>query len=154
MKLSTKGIYGLRAMVDLAVNSNNDAPVSLNSIAKRQNISENYLEQIIAMMRKAGLVISQRGAGGGYFISKPLDEISAADILRALEGDLCIVDCPGLSDFNNDTEKECEASHLCVTKYVWDRVNIAINTTLDSISLNELTAESKKILEKNWNTPT
>lgn len=144
MKLSTKGRYGLRAMVDLAVNSGS-GPVSIQSIAKRQNISENYLEQIIALMRKSGLVYSHRGAGGGYQISKPLKEISVGDILIALEGDLNIVNCPGFSETDSTTKSECETSDLCVTKYVWGKVNRAIKETFDSISLEELANESRQI---------
>ena len=146
MKLSTKGRYGLRAMVDLAVNSQN-GPVSISSIAKRQNISENYLEQIIALMKKAGLVYSHRGAGGGYQILKPLNEISVGDIIIALEGDLNIVNCPGFSDSDSKDTTECETSDLCVTKYVWGKVNLAIKETFDSISLEELAIESKQMLE-------
>lgn len=145
MKLSTKGRYGLRAMVDLAVNSQS-GPVSILSIAKRQEISENYLEQIIALMKKSGLVNSHRGAGGGYQVAKPLKEISVSDILKALEGDLSIVNCPGLQDSEGDTSSECSTSDLCVTKYVWSKVNLAIKETFDSISLEELAKESKQML--------
>ena len=87
MKLSTKGRYGLSAMIDLAVYSENEA-VSLNSIAERQHISEGYLEQLMAKLKKAGLVTSIRGASGGYYLAKPASEISVGDILRALEGSL------------------------------------------------------------------
>lgn len=147
MKLSTKGRYGLRAMVDMAVNGE-DGPVSILSIAKRQNISENYLEQIIALMKKANLVYSIRGATGGYTISKPLEEISVGDILRALEGDLSLVKCPGINDDGHVSQGGCEASDLCVTKYVWSKANKAVTETFDSISLKELAEESKRILEE------
>lgn len=151
MKLSSKGRYGLRAMVDLSVNSE-QAAISLNSIAKRENISENYLEQIFAKMKSAGLVISQRGAGGGYRIGKPLKDISVGDILRALEGDLSLVSCTGLETIDGGAEGECETSDICVTKYVWSKVNLAINNTFDSISLEELATESKKVNIKNKKT--
>ena len=85
MKLSTKGRYGLSAMIDLAVYSENEA-VSLNSIAERQHISEGYLEQLMAKLKKAGLVTSIRGASGGYRLARPASEVSVGDILRALEG--------------------------------------------------------------------
>ncbi len=142
MKLSTKGRYGLRAMVDIAVHSS-DEPVSIISIARRQNISENYLEQIISKMKKAGLLISHRGAGGGYKIAKPLNEISVGDIIRALEGNLNLVDCPGLKD----ESKGCKTSELCVTKYVWEKVNDSVKDTFDNISLEELASESKEKIE-------
>lgn len=84
MKLSTKGRYGLRAMVDLVVHSEEE-PVSIASIAARQHISESYLEQLIAKLKKAGLVTSVRGALGGYIPSRKAESISVGDVLRALE---------------------------------------------------------------------
>ena len=87
MKLSTKGRYGLRALIDLAQYSG-QAPVSITSISARQDISERYLEQLMALLRKAGLIRSVRGAGGGYVLAKDMKEISVGDILRALEGNL------------------------------------------------------------------
>ena len=91
MKLSTKGKYGLRAFIDLAVCGEN-RPVSLNSIAERQEISISYLEQLMAKLKKAGLVKSVRGVNGGYTVARPVDEISVGDVLRALEGELVSVE--------------------------------------------------------------
>ena len=142
MKLSTKGRYGLRAMIDLAQYSENDA-VSINSIAARQNISEGYLEQLVSLLKKAGLVSSKRGAGGGYVLSRPAEEISAGDILRALEGSLEPVECPGLKN-----EEGCESSDACVTKYVWQRINDSINDTVDHIMLDQLVINSRIAQEK------
>ena len=95
MKLSTKGRYGLRAIVDLAVYSEKES-VSISSIARRQNISERYLEQLAGKLKKAGLIMSTRGAQGGYRLARPADEISVGDVLRALEGNLEAVECQGL----------------------------------------------------------
>ena len=92
MKLSTKGRYGLRAMIDLALYSDEEA-VSIQSISVRQNISDNYLEQLVRKLKKEGLVVSVRGAQGGYRLAKPADEISVGDVLRALEGSLEAVSC-------------------------------------------------------------
>ena len=117
MKLSTKGRYGLRALIDLALYSENET-VSIASISARQNISESYLEQLIAKLRKAGLVTSVRGAGGGYKLALPASEISVGDILRALEGSLDAVNCPGLEE-----ESSCGGSEFCVTKS-WKTGNI------------------------------
>ncbi|MCI8374686.1 MAG: Rrf2 family transcriptional regulator [Lachnospiraceae bacterium] len=142
MKLSTKGRYGLRALIDLAVYSENET-VSIASIASRQNISESYLEQLIARLRKAGLVVSVRGAGGGYKLAKPAEEISVGDILRALEGNLDPVECPGLKE-----ESTCDGSEFCVTKYVWQRINDSINRTVDEISLSRLVEESRNVGNK------
>ena len=84
MKLSTKGRYGLRAMIDLASHEEEGA-VSIASISERQNISESYLEQLVRPLRKAGFIESVRGAGGGYVLAKPADSISVGDVLRVLE---------------------------------------------------------------------
>ena len=96
MKLSTKGRYGLRALIDLAQYSG-EAPVSITSISDRQNISERYLEQLMSMLKKGDLVKSLRGAGGGYVLARDAADISVGDILRALEGSLDPVECSGLN---------------------------------------------------------
>lgn len=139
MKLSTKGRYGLRALIDLAVYSEESA-VSISSIAAREQISESYLEQLVAKLRKAGLVTSIRGAGGGYKLARPAQEISVGDILRALEGNLEAVKCAGL-----DAEKGCEEADFCVTKYVWRKINESITQAVDEIKLSQLVEESKAV---------
>lgn len=141
MKLSTKGRYGLRALIDLAQFSEEEA-VSISSISERQNISESYLEQLVAKLRKAGLVVSIRGAQGGYRLARPSDMISVGDVLRALEGDLKAVECSA------ETDEGCQGSDLCVTKYVWQRINESIERTVDSIMLDQLVEESRKAREK------
>ncbi len=138
MKLSTKGRYGLRAVIDLARYAKEE-PVSLAAVAERQNISISYLEQLIAKLKKAGIVKSTRGAQGGYTLAKAPEEISVGDILRALEGNLNPVDCV---EANGDTT--CAASDFCVTKYVWKRISDSINETVDAIFLSELIAENEK----------
>lgn len=137
MKLSTKGRYGLRAIIDLARYSENE-PVSINSIAARQDISERYLEQIVGLLRKAGLVKSIRGASGGYVLAKDMSQISVGDVLRALEGDLEPVKCMAAHG-----EEGCSASGECVTKYVWQKINDSITQTVDNMKLSELVNESK-----------
>ena len=139
MKLLTKGRYGLRAMIDLARYSEVE-PVSINSIAARQNISERYLEQLVALLRKAGLVKSIRGATGGYILAKDAAEISVGDILRALEGSLEPVKCAAFY-----SEEGCMASDGCVTKYVWQKINDSINETVNQMMLDELVQESKNL---------
>ncbi len=140
MKLSTKGRYGLQAVIDLAVHADEDA-VALSQIAERQGISMNYLEQLIAKLKKAGIVNGIRGAQGGYMLSRPADEVSVGDILRALEGDLNPVDCAEV----NEGEGCCSSSGSCVTKYVWKRISDSINEAVDGVRLSELVAESRKI---------
>lgn len=139
MKLSTKGRYGLRAIIDLARYSERE-PVSINSIAARQEISERYLEQLVALMKKAGLVKSIRGASGGYVLARNPEEISVGDVLRALEGSLEPVKCATFSD-----GEECMAAGGCVTKYVWQKINESISRTVDEIHLDELVQESKEL---------
>ena len=141
MKLSTKGRYGLRALIDLAQNSGEE-PVSITSISTRQDLSERYLEQLMSMLKKAGLVRSVRGAGGGYVLARKLEEISVGDVLRALEGSLEPVDCAGF-----EPEGGCSVSDSCVTKYVWKKINDSINQTVDEIRLDQLVKDNGKICE-------
>ncbi|CRZ33639.1 BadM/Rrf2 family transcriptional regulator [Herbinix hemicellulosilytica] len=140
MKLTTRGRYGLRAVLDLAVNTGNEA-VSLSEIAERQGISMNYLEQLIAKLKKSGIVQGIRGAQGGYVLAMPPEEISVGDILRALEGDLIPVDCSEL----NSGDTPCINSDTCVTKYVWKRITDSINDAVDGIKLSDLVEKSKEI---------
>lgn len=139
MKISTKGRYGLRALIDLARYSEAE-PVSISCIAERQNLSERYLEQLMSLLKKAGLIKSIRGAGGGYVLAKDAGEISVGDVLRALEGSLEPMECAGYS-----SDEECAASGGCVTKYVWKRINESINQTVDEIKLDTLVEESKQL---------
>ena len=139
MKLSTKGRYGLRAMIDLARYSEEE-PVSIGRVAARQDISERYLEQLVALLKKAGLVKSIRGATGGYVLAKKEEEISVGDILRALEGSLEPVKCAAFY-----SEDGCTAADGCVTKYVWQKINDSINQTVNEIMLDELVRESKNL---------
>ena len=143
MKLSTKGRYGLRALIDLAQFSEVE-PVSIGSIAARQGISERYLEQLMALMKKAGLIKSIRGAGGGYVLAKDARDISVGDVLRALEGNLEPVECPAFQE----NGEGCEASGSCVTKYVWKKINESINQTVDEMKIDTLVSESKSLCEK------
>lgn len=139
MKLSTKGRYGLRALIDLARFSEIE-PVSITSISARQGISERYLEQLMSKLKKAGIVKSIRGAGGGYVLAKEQKDISVGDVLRALEGKLEPVECSGFQETEG-----CEAAGGCVTKYVWQKINESINRTVDDMKLDQLVSESKKI---------
>ncbi len=141
MKLTTKGRYGLRAVIDLAMYAKAE-PVSLSDVAERQNISISYLEQLVAKLKKAGIVQSTRGAQGGYALAKAPEEISVGEILRALEGSLSPVDC---SAIDGEGETECSASNFCVTKYVWKRINDSINETVNNMFLSELLEESGKV---------
>ena len=131
MKLSTRARYGLKALIDLGLHCETEA-VSIQSIASRQNISDSYLEQLMAKLKKAGLVESTRGAGGGYRLGRPAAEISVGDILRVLEGSLEAAQCSGMED------------DICVTKYVWKRINDSITQAVDTMMLDQLIEESRK----------
>ncbi len=139
MKLSTKGRYGLRAMVDLAVNSSGDH-VSLYSIAERQGISENYLEQVFSILRKAGLVKSVKGAQGGYVLSEAPSNTRAGTILRALEGELSVVD-------EDPSDKDVYRNNIqnCIKVNVWDKMNECLNQVVDSITLEDLANEYRSM---------
>lgn len=141
MKLSTKGRYGLRAMIDLADYSE-EMPQSIACIAARQSISDSYLEQLMAKLKKAGLITSIRGAQGGYVLAKPSKEISVGDILRALE-DLSPVNCVGLKG-----DQACGGSETCVTRNVWKRIDDSIQHAVDSIFLDELVEDNRAMRKK------
>lgn len=135
MKISTKGRYGLKAVVDIAYYTQDTKCVSLKSVSERQGISENYLEQIIAPLKKARIVHSVRGAGGGYFLAKPPSELTAGDVLRILEGPLSPVDC--LLE-NGTTCGDDELCDTCSTKSVWVSLFSSINELVDSFTIADL----------------
>ncbi len=131
MKISTKGRYALRLMLDLALNNTGEY-ITIKSIAARQNISEKYLEQIISQLNRAGYVKSIRGAQGGYKLMKAPSEYTVGMILRLTEGSLAPVDCA------EDETNECKRSDLCVTKEVWKELYEAIKEVVDRITLQDL----------------
>jgi Rrf2 family transcriptional regulator, cysteine metabolism repressor len=135
LKVSTKGRYGLRAIVDLALNDK-DGQVSLKSVAERQGISENYLEQLFSSLKKSGLVKSIRGAQGGYMLAKSADKITVGDVLRSLEGSLCPVDCIDL-----DLPTGCDRADVCVTAPVWIKLRDKINEVVDSFTIADLVTD-------------
>ncbi len=140
MKISTKGRYGLKAMVDIGVNSKEDSCVCLKGIAQRQGISENYLEQLIAQLRKAGLVNSIRGANGGYVLTKDTKDITVGDVLRALEGDLQVTECANRPDGSGSA-----ACRKCVAKTVWEKISDSMNEVVDGITLADLVQDYNNI---------
>lgn len=138
MKLSTKGRYGLRALADLAVNTA-DNPVSVYSIAQRQNISDNYLESMFATLKRAGIIKSVKGAGGGYVLAKDPNEIGVGEVLRILEGDLAIIE----SSLTDDDIKTKSLKYFLETN-VWDVISDKINNVVDSLTLQELMDKNKE----------
>lgn len=140
MKLSTKGRYGLKAMFELSLRQT-CGPVPLKQIAQKQNISEQYLEQIFSSLKKSGLVKSVRGAQGGYFLDKDPKEITVGDILIVLEGPVSLSDCVLDEDI-------CENSGKCVTKVVWEKIKKGIDDVINSITLQDMIDDhNKNILE-------
>jgi Rrf2 family transcriptional regulator, cysteine metabolism repressor len=138
MKLSTKGRYGVKAMVDLAINYGG-APVSIKSISERQNISEYYLEQLFAPLRKADLIKSMRGAQGGYVLSKEPKAISVADIIRVLEGPIEISDCiEGVACSNID---------CCGTRLLWEKIKRSIDSVMESTTLEDIVNDYRNMRE-------
>ncbi len=140
MKLSTRSEYGVKAMVDLAMH-HGLGPVSLRSIAGRQDISEHYLEQLMGALRKSGLIVSSRGAQGGYELSRPPGDISVGDIVRVLEGPIAPLGC---ADESAD-QGGCEKWERCVSRVVWCRLRDSIAQVLDSTTLEDLREEARKL---------
>jgi Rrf2 family protein len=131
MKISTKGRYALRLMLDLALNNTGDC-ITIKCIAARQDISEKYLEQIISLLNRAGYVKSVRGSQGGYKLSKEPSEYTVGLILRLTEGSLVPVDCV------DECSNECKRSEKCVTRSVWNELYVAISAVVDRITLQDL----------------
>lgn len=142
MKVSTKGRYGLRALVDMAANSQ-DGPNSLVQTARRQNISLNYLEQVFGVLRKAGIVSSVKGAGGGYKLARSAESITVKEILEALEGEFSIID--------KNSEDEPDAVQRAIQHLVWDEIDKRVNDLLGQRTLGELVAEYRENLDYNSN---
>lgn len=130
MKISSKGRYGLRMMIDLALHYDG-RPVPAKEIAERQQISVKYLEQIILQLSKAGLVGSVRGAMGGYRLSFPPEETTVGAVLRAVEGSLSPVDCI-------DADGDCPKIAGCYTAELWRRMKSAVDGVIDTTTIADL----------------
>jgi Rrf2 family protein len=137
MKLSTRSRYGIHAMYDLAKHGG-EGPQAIRSIAERQSVSEQYLEQLIGPLRRSELVRSMRGASGGYQLARAPEQISVGEIIRALEGPLNITDCMADAD-------ACERSGACPSRLVWERLGQAINHVLDETSLADMLADEARL---------
>lgn len=138
MKLSTKGRYAVRAMLDIAMQGNEN-PVMLRDISERQEISQRYLEQVMIALRTSGLVKSVRGSGGGYELSRQPADIKLADILQVSIGELCLVDCV-------KNPANCSQSLTCAARDVWAEVGQSINGVLESVSLQDLADRQREKL--------
>ncbi|MDL2317526.1 Rrf2 family transcriptional regulator [Eubacteriales bacterium OttesenSCG-928-A19] len=139
MRLSTRCRYGIHAMYDLAQNVG-AGPQTIRSIAERQLVPEQYLEQIIGVLRREGLVKSLRGAQGGYMLARAPDEISIGELIRLLEGPVKMADCTGDAD-------ACIRSGQCPSRLVWERLTNTINGVIDSITLQDMLEDHVRLLD-------
>jgi len=140
MKLSTRGRYGARATLDLALHYGK-GPVSLKDIARRQEISERYLEHIMTALVSTGLVQSMRGQHGGFSLAKLPKEIKLSQIIQAVEGPISLVSCV-------DNPKICNRVDMCITHEIWEEVKKAMLEVLDSITLEDMVKMQKKKLSR------
>lgn len=136
MKLSTKGRYGVKAMVDLAINYG-DEPVSIKSISERQSISEYYLEQLFSTLRRAELIKSIRGAQGGYILNRAPQEISIHEVIEVLEGPIEVSNC--LED------EACNNIDCCATRLLWKKIKDSIDSVTSSITLKDIVDDYNKM---------
>lgn len=133
MKISTKGRYGLRALIDICIFSDSEM-VTVKSISERQGISERYLEQIFSSLRKGGIINARKGAQGGYFLAKSSSEFTIGDILKVLEGDLLLI----------DVEKDENEIENFMCDNLWNVINNKISDFFNSITLGDLVDDYKK----------
>lgn len=131
MKISTKGRYALRLMLDLAINNTGEM-VRIKEIAQRQHISEKYLEQIISILKRAGFVKSFRGSQGGYQLAKSPQEYTVGMILRLTEGSMAVVSCL------EDEENQCQRAGNCVSLRLWTMIDKAVSEVIDHVTLQDL----------------
>jgi Rrf2 family cysteine metabolism transcriptional repressor len=136
IKLSTKGRYGVRIMLDLALHFG-QGPVLLKDVAQRQDISGKYLWQLIYVLKNAGLISSTRGAHGGYVLKKPPEEITLKEIVSVLEGPGCLVDCV-------KEPAVCKRSQGCIAREIWEEVAKQLLQTLESFTLAKMVEKQNK----------
>ena len=140
MKLSTKGRYGVKAMVELAIHYG-DSPLSIKTISQIQGISEYYLEQLFSPLRKAKLINSIRGAQGGYVLGREPKDIKVSDIMYVLEGPIEIADCiEGVA---------CDNVDCCATRLLWTKIKNSIDEVMENITLQDIVDDYNRIKEKN-----
>ena len=131
MKISTKGRYALRVMIDLTQHDNGEY-IALKDIANRQQVTVKYLEQIVSALNKAGMLVSMRGNNGGHRLARPAGQYTVGEILRVMEGDLSPVDCV------SDPAKPCPMQETCATIEFWRGLGKVVNDYVDSFTLQDL----------------
>jgi len=135
MRLTTKGRFAVTAMLDLALNDGK-GPVTLAGISRRQNISLSYLEQLFGKLRRRTLVDSVRGPGGGYTLSRPVAQVSVAEIIRAVDEPLDATQCGG--------RENCQEEQRCMTHELWSTLNEKMFEYLNSVKLSDLVAKQRE----------
>lgn len=133
MKISTRGRYAVRLMLDLALNGGR-GPIPLKEIAQRQQMGGSYLESIVKQLARSGLIRSVRGAGGGYWLNGQPEDYTVGDILRQMEGNLAPIHCDSMEFCG----QECQQVDRCVTMEVWEKMHQAISDVVDHITLADL----------------
>jgi Rrf2 family cysteine metabolism transcriptional repressor len=147
VRLSTRGRYALRAMIDLCLYAD-EGPVLRRDIAERQEISAHYIEQLFVKLRRAGLIESVKGPGGGYTLAKSAEQIRAGDIIRTVEGPIALVQCVAPQQ-----EDACHRVDSCVTHVLWKRLSDKVAEVLDSVTLKDLCDQACELEEALNNRP-
>jgi len=137
MKVNTKVRYGIRTMIEIALNWNGEG-VFQKEISQKQEISFKYLDQIISSLKASGLIVNSEGRGSGYKLSRDPESISVYDVYRAFENDLCIVDCLSAGT-------DCKRDHICPTKDFWQQFNKHMVDFLDSTTIGDLAEKQRKL---------
>ncbi len=140
MKLSTKGRYGARAMLELALNYKKGS-MPLNEIARKQDVSERYLERMMSALVSAGFARSSRGKGGGFSLAKPPGKIRLSQVIQVVEGSIAPVECI-------DNPKFCNRVDTCITRDIWTKLKNAMLEVLDSVTLEDMVKMQKKKMIK------
>ncbi|MBQ4428957.1 MAG: Rrf2 family transcriptional regulator [Clostridia bacterium] len=143
MKLSTKGRYGLKAMVDLATEYDSDGKLSIAQLSERQGISYSYLEQLISLLKKSHLVSASRGAAGGYKLARPPEDITVGEVLKALEGSTALVEC--VDTCGTDCENVCS----CAARPLWLKLQQRIDSVLESTTIRDMAIDYITQKERN-----
>lgn len=136
MKVSAKGDYACRAMLDIVLNRPADRPIQMQDIASRQNVPIKFLEQILAALKREGMLESRRGPGGGYLLARDPSTITIADVLRATDGPVFSADCAQLP--GDHPSEACPLGTNCVFRPVWDAAAKALTDALEAVSFEEL----------------
>jgi len=145
MKISYKGDYSLKTLLELALNYNKGV-LSISELAQRGDIPDKFLEQVLLILKKGGFVDSKRGINGGYFLSRPPETITIGEVIRFIEGPVEPITCVGKKNY-----KECKDFASCVFKDIWEQVNTAISFVIDTVTFAELVRRVEKSKKKKGN---